>query len=617
MDSSSASRSERSAGTADSAPEPFAEEIARLSDTILASERLSLLSARGLTHCAIPYDGKGITFAPGIGSSMLIKPEPRQHRTTSAQCVAALQSLLPVMGRFQLGTHESKGLAFHPIERSAAKDFKLEDLSATVRDNIVGGLEALGTRPPPPAEGFPASFHDHPFRAALILRATTPSKLLFTEIWWRSLFIVVWYLHQRSGHRRGMPNIQATTSPGTAFLTSRCVDAIETVLMVFRRRSDRFERLIGLLLDLGKTRDERKWLDAPATRRIIPKEHPHEPIVHAGYRYRTSILIPEARACLEELACDSALPELYKRWLKTLKSLGKDRAQTTQEFKSAEEFLEEVSSSLVSSLERKKAAREADRARKQAERIVRSFKLQVENVRAIHDRIASNRARAATISPDLPSWICSADYRQATKSALKARGPRELHDALESHWARHRDAAEHALRTVEQFKTYLLVALDRLSGLGASRPRLTVDRFLSNCKDQKIGLPAIRNRLQHDMETGARWAEILLNRHLAFATSGAVAQFDPSELAHALKVVCRDGGRVRFAIILKALQTVCAAQRPDGTWNCEQPFFWTENGSAMTPMSIEIALAVVSAVSALVMNPERYGASQVEIATGL
>jgi len=87
--------------------ESFADEISRLSDTILASERLCLLSARGLADCAIDRADESVTFIPGVSKNLLNKPKILEHRTTSAQCVAALQNLLPVMGRFQLGTHES------------------------------------------------------------------------------------------------------------------------------------------------------------------------------------------------------------------------------------------------------------------------------------------------------------------------------------------------------------------------------------------------------------------------------------------------------------------------------------------------------------------------------
>jgi hypothetical protein len=614
--------------------ESFADEISRLSDTILASERLCLLSARGLADCAIDRADKSVTFIPGVSKNLLSEPDIREHRTTSAQCVTALQNLLPVMGRFQLGTHESKGLAFHPIERGAAKAFKLDELSTTLRDKIYGGLKALGSLPAKPEEGatLPA-FHEHPFRAALVLRATTPSNAIFSDAWWYALFIVVWYLHQRSGHSRGLPNIHATASPGTAFLTSRCVDAIEMVLTVFRRRHDRFRRLTELLLNLGNARRERNWLAALEKEGVVATEKPDNPVIRAGYRYRTAILIPEARACLEELACDSALPSFYRHWLEALKSKNTktsiEEPQSEDSFKSAEAFLAEVIDCLDQARTNSDVSKESSdiKTRMSAEdSILVAIDKQVALVGNIHNAIKSGsggdtgRLDHAQSLEALPAWICSADYRMATERVLKHGDAGDALELLEAHWKRHREASENARKTIREFKLYLeqvLVGLDTLSASDHADGATRIDTFLDRCDAATVHLPAIRRQLLNDLEPGARWSETVLNRHLAYAASGAVTQFDPSELAHALKVVCRDGGRMRYAIILKALHTICAAQRPDGTWNCEQPFHWTENGTSMSPMSVEIASAVVAAVNMLVMNPERYGASQVEIATGL
>jgi len=605
--------------------ESFADEISRLSDTILASERLCLLSARGLADCAIDRADESVTFIPGVSKNLLNKPKILEHRTTSAQCVAALQNLLPVMGRFQLGTHESKGLAFHPIEPGAAKAFKLDELSTTVRDKIYGGLKALGSLPTKPGKGVALpTFHEHPFRAALILRATTPSNAIFSDAWWYALFIVVWYLHQRSGHSRGLPNIHATTSPGTAFLTSRCVDALEVVLTVFRRRHDRFRRLTELLLNLGNARKEEGWLSGLEKEGVIAIEKPDRPIIRAGYQYRTAILIPEARACLEELACDAALPSFYRCWLNALKAKNRRAPNDRRHFKSAEAFLWEVMDGLDDARSQPEVVEEQAKLKARMDSpksILATIKKQVDLVGSIHAAIKDEKIlEEAQGLDDLPTWICSDDYRAATEDALRTGQAGDARELLEAHWNRHREAVQNAHKTIEAFKQYLKMVVSALNHLSASDEvdrKQRVDTFLSRCGAATVHLPAIRQQLLSDLEPGVRWSEIVLNRHLAYAASGAITQFDASELAHALKVVCRDGGRLRYAIILKALHTICAAQRSDGTWNCEQPFHWSENGTSMLPMSVEIASAVVSAVNMLVTNPERYGASQVEIATGL
>jgi hypothetical protein len=240
----------------------------------------------------------------------------------------------------------------------------------------------------------------------------------------------------------------------------------------------------------------------------------------------------------------------------------------------------------------------------------------------------------------LPSWICSGDYWTATKQTLSdyrsraasaAQSKRTedkpsaeseaILDTLEMHWARHRDAAGHALKTVLAFKTYLKRTLDDFKGMAdgmAESPNLeSVDRFLIISAEATRYLAALRKQLSNDLDAGVRWAEVVMNRHLAYAASGAVAQFDPNELAHAVRVMCRDSGRVRFSLILKALQTVSSSQRTDGTWSCQQPFYWKETGFALWAMSMETASAVVSTVHMLLTNPERYGAGLAEVAEGV
>src|SRR6202035_3374686 len=192
-------------------------------------------------------------------------------------CITALQDLLPVIGRFQLGMHESKGLAFHPIEREAADAFTPKAMSDEIRRTINCALKSLmlpdagsgakrstvkaatnkrstvQSKKIKPGEGWRGRstfLPMHPFRAAQVLRALAPSHAMFQPIAWKSLFAVVWFLNRRSGSLRGFPSIQATDSPGTAFLTSKCVEAIETVLSVFERRRKRFRQLFELMNEL-------------------------------------------------------------------------------------------------------------------------------------------------------------------------------------------------------------------------------------------------------------------------------------------------------------------------------------------------------------------------------
>jgi hypothetical protein len=146
-----------------------------------------------------------------------------------------------------------------------------------------------------------------------------------------------------------------------------------------------------------------------------------------------------------------------------------------------------------------------------------------------------------------------------------------------------------------------------------------LEAFLGGFRAATEHIAELRRGISRDVEVGVRWAEALMNRHLAYAASGSTSEFDPSELAHALRgvVVCVSDRNVRFELILTALNAICAAQRPDGSWACQQPFYWTKTGSTVSTLSIEAAGAIVATVNALQQNPERYGASPEQCLAGL
>jgi adenylate kinase family enzyme len=690
--------------TGSSADRSLSETVTALSDTIRACERLCLLTSRTVSRCAVSLDENEadkapLAFIPSVSRDLQnilpsisagTRAPSNPHPTTAAHCITALQSLLPVMGRFQLGTHESKGLAFHPIERESLEVFKPKTLSSEIRNTIERSLIGLDW----PAQAQTSAAEEaastagghtqrsgttfrplHPFRASQTLRALAPSRALFQPIAWRSLFTVLWFLNRRGGSLRGYLSIQATDSPGTAFLTSKCVEAIEIVLNVFERRRERFKRLLDLMTELRRIVTAQEELEKLEKAGLI-----QAPLFHHGYRYRTSLLIPEIKMCIAELACDSALPETYQTWKAHLvpsessitepvsdPDNGLSHDKYGEHFKTAENFLHEVVDRFCATLRDERApsqtaedavvpvSQEFQNAIAAANAAGQTTKCMAGIVKRIHQLIQrrceelnssgrSEKAPAALAASEneqeelltsahlrsLPKWICSEDYWAATKWALglevKEKQPvppesQAILNALELHWARHRDAADNASKTIQAFTAYLVTILDGFKSLArniTSESGLgSVDKFLESSGDATNRLTALRKQLSNDLDRGVRWAEVVMNRHLSYAASGATAQFDASELAHAVRVTYRDGGRVRFTLILEALKLVCAAQRPDGTWSCQQPFYWRETGYALLTMSIETAAAIVSTVYMLVTNPDRYGAGLAEVTSGL
>jgi len=131
------------------------------------------------------------------------------------------------------------------------------------------------------------------------------------------------------------------------------------------------------------------------------------------------------------------------------------------------------------------------------------------------------------------------------------------------------------------------------------------------------GLDTLEERLKQIISIGSRWCEVLMDRHVAHAASGALTQFDAGELAHALRVVCRMGPYPGFDVTRQALNTICAAQQPNGTWGCQQPFRWDGIGRLSPTLSVETAWSMVSTIGTLLSNPNQFAASREEVSAGL
>jgi ATPase family associated with various cellular activities (AAA) len=248
-------------------------------------------------------------------------------------------------------------------------------------------------------------------------------------------------------------------------------------------------------------------------------------------------------------------------------------------------------------------------------------------VKTIYDRVR-NPTEDSLPSPwppiGIPPWVCSRNFWNATRTVMKP-VPVDVSEpyrdaiertkiALEIHWHRHFDASEAAIETmreVEDYYAYIMRDFKTVKS-GAS-----IDEFLTALTKAGRHIAQLHGQLWKAIEAGVKWAEILMNRHLGYATSGAVTLFDPNELAHAVRVVCRAGNRAQFGTIIAALHAVCVSQREDGTWSCQQPFHWTGAGQTLPTLSVQTALALTSAVNEIVRNPEGFGASREEVSAGL
>lgn len=637
----------------------LAAEVTRLSDTIRACDRLCLLSARTVFRAGRPLDAvkpaSPVSFIPtitreldnaadhykGYGgrlprflhhiyhppSATKAPPQVGWYPTTSAACITALQALTPVIGRFGVGTHENKNLAFHPIEREALDTFDPKRLPESCNEAVEAGLAAFsrktlrelanenptaGDKGPVPADET-ANFSDeelaeaslfsttfggsHPFTAAQVLRAIAPSDELFSPLWLHSLFTVLWFLNRRGSSLRGHPNIQATGCPSTAVMTSKCVDAVESVYNIFERRWQRFQHLIRLIRQFRDVQQTRKALEPIGSLAEYLK----------GYDFKEDIITQEIGLLINDIAKDTGVAGFYHEWSARLKA--------SNENNDFERTLITTFCDSVRPPERPVEPRWMDAT--------------CDEVKAIHARLQDPESHpmpgfSSSENPIVPGWVCSRNYWSATATLLPRHGAavseayQEAIDrtraTLEMHWHRHLDAA---VRAKETTKAVLQYRESIITDFGKVKCDSSIDQLIDALDDAGKHIAALHRQLWHAIDTGVRWSEVLMNRHMGYAASGNDTLFDPNELAHAVRVVCRSQSKTQFAIVVTALRQVCAVQREDGTWPCQQPFHWTEGGTAFPTLSAETALAVVLSVNEIVRNPAEFGASREEVATGL
>jgi hypothetical protein len=598
----------------------LAASVARLAETVSACERLCLLSARSLTHFVFP--GNAVKRAAPLNFFTSVTWDHRnadaslRHPTTSAQCVTALQRLLPVVGRFRLGTRESKDLAFYSVDRNALKLLEPGRLGIRIRKTIECALRALQDEDsgPKSASTVPEALKSdtfeplHPFVCAQVLRAIAPSSGAFNRTWWQALFSALWFLNRRKDSLAGYPNMRSTSAPGTAFLTAKCVDAIDIAYTVLVRRRERFRRFAALLQELIDCTERRSRIETLLTDELIDKTN-----FTKGFGYKQRCLEAEIKDVIQAMSADSRLNELYREWWSAVS------ASPTSD----QPFVERVIGGFCGAVRSTKD--KIDPIRQQSKEAFATLEKITNAVSVVCNSLSREgkpRRHAASLSI-IPQWTCSESLRAATKKALRSRDPErdEALQALARHWERHRTAATAALDTAKAFDTYLDAVLrtfdkavnEWLEDKSEARHR----KFLASFSKASDHFPPLQQRVERGIESGVRWAEIVMNRQLTYASAGATTQFDPSELANAARVVCQWDRHVGFDTVLGALEAVCRAQRPDGSWPCQQPFYWDDTGNASYTLSVEVAHAIVRTVNDVLSRPERFGASLDEVSDGL
>ena len=260
-----------------------------------------------------------------------------------------------------------------------------------------------------------------------------------------------------------VPNIGSTDCPSTAFLTGKCIDALESVLEVFQRRRKRFERLLGGLRTLQQLEARRNRVRQFAAEGLISEE-----MFDAGYRYQGRNLVREIRACLRELCLDNSLPNMYKAW---------ERAARDVAATDGTEFGNSICRALARVVKGDAFQDEATRLADVADHNLKIARNVLARVKAIHAAADTLRKGGSpdrltgTAKDDLPGWICNEDYWTTTQRALFEKAtsrPPEVYDALERHWRRQSEACEAGVELLNEFNSYLRGALGVFRRLATS-----------------------------------------------------------------------------------------------------------------------------------------------------
>ena len=560
----------------------FSEVVTRHAETINTLERLLVETADTLT-CLAKKDNKG--FFPFVREEM-VWVDLSEHPTTSAQCICALQDLIRIIGSVKLRTHESPNLPFQKVpERGSTRGSpktvlktlgtmlpaQIENLNSQMKEERVGGFGKL-----------------NPFTCAHVFRALAPNGRLLSPICSEAFFGILWALGRKYpyGAKSGasMPESLPTT-----FVTSLCIDAVESLADVLKRRRERFQHLIDLVKDLEKLGKvcgkEEKW-----------KKH------------KRSFLYERIMASLQEMKSDAVLKILFEKCYKELMRSEADREKFTSEI-IARCFGDAVKSDSVHN--------EIKQVEKELKDLVTLADKHVNNANAISKAIISVSATVSSASATevndalniidiLPWGVVDKRYREATKKYLESPCPL-LKSLLEEYWGDHCCATADARVLCVSLADFLRNVIEKYQ----DDENILLSVRLQGAAD---GLNAQVRGLHKFLDAPIRWCETVMDHQLTLARSGYIGNFDGAELAHAARVVVRSPGLATHAsAVLQAIKVVCEAQHADGNWSSAQPFYWTAESIAAFPHSAEVAWALVSIMATLTRQPHLFGMSQSEM----
>ena len=248
----------------------LAETIAQYTETMNAVERLCLQSGETLINLSKKDNNGFYCFVRKV--MVWTDSEKNEHPTTSAQCISAMQDLVRVLDGIKVTQVESANLPFQPIAIGRVDKEVVHNLRIKLGKTINKQLEHLANRPP--LGNAPANsdcFGElNPFTCAHIFRALSPSNYLISNGCWSALFGILLALQRTYPNYRGASGVAMPHSLPTAFVTSHCYDAVESLVETLSRRESRFECWIKLISDLETLESEK------LAEKYVNESHEHQ-----------------------------------------------------------------------------------------------------------------------------------------------------------------------------------------------------------------------------------------------------------------------------------------------------------------------------------------------------
>jgi hypothetical protein len=611
---------------------PELSAIQEYAERLNLIDKLCLLGGSTLAWSRIEEGGKDLLL-PNIRLLMLATDNDNRHPTTAAQCLVAAQRLARSIDELTSAKKESAQVPNVSLSLASVDKKVLKKQLSAVSDKWLRDLTNVEERKNNLSLIESTEFGQlNPLTAAHVFRSLTEGEKLAVPAWYHALFALVWAISRERPLVESDVGASIKDCTPNAFVTSECFGAILGSLRKLERRHARLVKLKDVVASIEGFYRRILWL----------RKNPHVAGilgVSELVRHRAYARVVEARGLLSEMAYDAAFSAPFES--------AAEQAESFLETGIDGENLEGFSNRLNSLLDKFAEAIGGGLGEGSQGSVPSSLSEVVVTLSEIREAVSREQVPEGEIGEwrkNLPDWLTARENGHWT--AVQSRNEKFSADAqvaIQGYWESLSVAAAQAMRVCDAFAEFLNKINDSyMSCAGYTYPkdldaaRTELESAVQDAASAREASASARAdhgqsaseactvsaalaRASGDLGDFAKkaWAALrpaercadkVLDRQLAYWNSGS-SRFDVSELAHALKIIVRSTPRHDSSHILRALQILCEAQLPDGSWPRSLPFYWRRNGIAVHPQSVGVAAAVMTIVSELAKRPDQFGLS--------